>query len=181
MRLSLYAIVFIAILSTQPVSAAEIITKDMVVRNDAALVKALNERQNPGNIIRYMHDHISDDAKFTVTVSNPVSQINAPRNFELNKQTYINSFVQGPTFIKNYKVSIQMVDFAYDPVSGEAHSTEAMTERGMIVSLKPGEAARGGKDMESRTLCKTTYNVRKGTLQVTGGVCSTNVSLEESI
>jgi hypothetical protein len=35
--------------------------------------------------------------------------------------------------------------------------------------------------MESRTICKTTYSVRKGTLQVTGGTCRTDVSLQESI
>ena len=163
-----------------PAHAADAITEAMVVEKNEALTRLLNDRKNPSGITHYMHEHISDNARFVMTVSNPVMpQIGKDQNFELSKQDYINSYIQGPAFITGYNVAIETRDFRFDAATGEAYSTDVIIERGTIASPRPD--ANSGKDMVSRTTCKTAHRLDGGKLKSAGGQCHTDVSFEEAI
>jgi hypothetical protein len=163
-----------------PAYAADAITQTMVEEKNAALTRLLNDRKNPAGLTHYMHDHISDNARFVMTVSNPVMpQIGKDQNFELNKQDYINSYIQGPAFITGYSVKIETGNFRFDEAKGEAYSTDVIVERGTIASPRPD--AKSGQDMISRTTCNTVHRMEAGKLLSAGGQCHTDVSFEEAI
>lgn len=163
-----------------PALAGEAITEQMVAAKNAELAKLLNDRQNTNGSTQYMHDHISDTAKFELSVNNPaMPQSAGDQSFQMNKQDYINSYIQGPVYISDYTIAIKTAAFAYDEATGQAQSKDVITERGTMRSPRPD--LKDGKDMVSTTTCTTTHALKDGKLATTGAKCHTEVSFEESV
>ena len=179
MRLRLLAAPLLG-LSPTPASAGDAITHKLVEYKNAALTKLLNDRQNPAGSTQYLHDHISENAKFDLTVTNPaMPQIASDQTIKMSKQDYINSYIQGPTFITDYRIDIKTTSFTYDEKTGEARSKDIITERGTVQSHRPD--AKKGKDMVSTTICNTVHTLKDGKVATTGAKCHTDVSFEESV
>ena len=180
MRLRLLAAALLLSLSTTAAHAGDAITQKMVEDKNAALAQLLNDRQNPAGSTQYMHEHISENAKFELTVSNPaMPQIASDQKIKMNKQDYINSYIQGPTFIANYRIAIKTTSFSYDEKTGQARSKDVITEHGTIQSPRPD--VKQGKDMVSTTICETVHTLKDGKLATSGAQCHTDVSFEESV
>lgn len=180
MRLRLLTAALLLSLIAATAQAGEPITQKMVEDKNAAMAQLLNDRQNPSGSTQYMHEHISDNAKFELTVSNPaMPQIASDQKIKMNKQDYINSYIQGPTFIANYNIAIKTASFSYNEKSGEARSKDVITERGTIQSPRPD--VKQGKDMVSTTTCETIHTLKDGKLATSGAQCHTEVSFEESV
>ena len=175
----LLAVVFIS----APVSAAQQapITQDMVTQKYNTLATLLSNRGAIKKAIRFMHNHIGENARFNVTVNNPLIQGNAmDQAMTLDKVRYINSYIQGTNFIDNYEMDIQTIEFVYDPSSQAAYSKEIITERGLArdpMSLYQDN----GRAFVSRTVCSTRHEMKQGFVVSTGSQCHTDVSYEEAI
>lgn len=154
------------------------ITEKMITDKYAALEKALNDRDSYTKAIRLMHEQISDDATFRLTVTNPDSD-NSGKSpvMEMNKQDYINTYIQGSHFIADYHMAIQSFGFEYDPATDEAETVDVMTESGMM----PTQFNDKGKPFVSRTTCHTRHAMRQGSLVATGSECHTDITFEEEI
>lgn len=161
--------------------AARPITKDMIAAQNDAMAQALNQRKDLMQAMRFLHEAISADAKFHLTVVNPtLPAANQGQAFEMNKEDYINSYIQGTKFISGYEMNIQTIGFKYDPQSGEATSVEILTERGTALDPRTLKA-ESGKPFVSTTTC-TMRHALDGDKPVTkSGDCRTEVSFEASI
>jgi hypothetical protein len=169
------------IAALMPAHAARTITKDMVAEQNNAMAQALNKRDDLMQAIRFMHDSISPDAKFHLTVVNPtLPQAAQGQAFDMNKEDYINSYIQGTKFISGYQMDIQTIGFKYDPQSGEATSVEILTERGTAMDPRTLQAD-SGKPFVSTTTCTTHHALDGDRLVAKNADCRTEVSFEAAI
>lgn len=170
----IFAILTAAALPSLPAAAGDaVVTEDMIRAEYDRMEAVLNDRGDAMKTIRFLHDRISDDAVFRLTVTNRTAQQEADRPaLELNKQDYINTYVQGATFIADYQVEIQTVSFEYGQDQSEAYTKDIMTERGTMAGNRP---------FVSNTTCRTRHEIRDGKLVETAGECHTDISFEESI
>ncbi len=176
MRLFLVS-VFVTVLTASPAFAGTPITKDMIDAKYAQLEKALNSRSNYNEAIKVMHEQISDDAKFRLTVTNPTLEEKGKSPvMEMNKQDYINTYIQGTHAVADYKIDIAASQFQYDPSRKTAFTLDILTEYGTM----PSEL-NSGKAFISRTTCRTSHELRKGSLVATASECHTDISFEEEI
>jgi len=180
-RFLVLALTIIALSFTSAHADAEEITLEMVASANQKKEQLLNARQDRSAAIRFLHNHISDNARFKMTVNNPtMSKAHQGQKLELTKQDYINSFIQGTNFVADYEMRIQTVGFDYDNGSGTAQSTDILTERGVM--LNPADlSSTNGQHFVSRTTCKTRHKLENGSLIATGSECHTDVSFEEFI
>lgn len=162
-------------------AAEQPITQDMVENQHRAMESALNARADRAAAVQFLDDHISDDARYSMTVNNPgLPDVYQDKTLEMSKSDYINTFIQGTNFIAGYHVDIQMTDFSYDAARGEAVSTAIMTERGAMVSPLTMNIDEG-KPFISRTTCRTHHVLQNNVLVIRGGECHTDVSYEQLI
>ena len=169
----LFRLLAVALLITAatPALAGEAITEQMVATKNAELAKLLNDRQNTNGSTQYMHEHIAENAKFELSVNNPaMPEAASGQRFQMTKEDYINSYIQGPVYIAHYNIVL-------DSLTGA--SRDIITERGTLQSPRPD--AKAGKDMVSTTTCETTHALKDGKLATTGAKCHTEVSFEESV
>jgi len=153
------------------------ITEKMIKEKYAALETALNSRADYQKAIKALHEHISDDAKFRLTVTNPtLSETGKTPVMEMSKEDYINTYIQGSHYVTDYEMDIQTAKFEYDPQQHKAFTLDIMTERGTM----PSEL-NSGKPFISRTTCRTAHELREGNLVATASECHTDVSFEEEI
>jgi hypothetical protein len=164
-----------------PAHASRAITRDMVAAQNDAMAQALNQREDRAQAMRFLHEAISADAQFHLTVVNPtLPAANQGQAFTMNKEDYINSYIQGTNYIADYKMEIQTIGFTFDAQSGEATSVEILTERG--TALDPHTlAADSGKPFVSTTTCKTRHSLDGEKLVSKSSDCRTEVSFEASI
>lgn len=148
------------------------VTREMASAKTAAFEKAMNNTTDPLVLIKFMHEHISDDAKIAVTVSNATNGINDGKSpvMELNKTDYINSYVQARPMIEQYEASVDIVDFRYDATKNKAVTVEVISERGI-----------SERAFNSRTKCITEHKLQNDILTSTKAVCHTDISFEENI
>lgn len=151
---------------------AQPITKDMARAKTVAFEQAVNDLSDPMTLISFMHDHISDDAEITITVSNAATGETADKTppLEISKEDYINSFVHARPLIDYYKADVKMVDFRYDPKTNKAVTVEIMSERGV-----------SERAFNSSTKCITEHELRDDVLTSTKALCHTDISFEENI
>lgn len=177
MRRSFILTIFILSVTAQPGHAKEIITEEMVQAKYATLEKVLNDRSDYMTTIRFLHDHISDDASFSLTVTNTTDRQTAKSPImEMNKEDYINSFLQGPRFIAHYEMEIETAGFVYDDKKNVAFTLDIMTERGQMKS-----ELNDGKPFISRTVCRTQHALQNDTIVATASECHTDISFEEDV
>ncbi len=180
-RAALFTAVFCLIsLSTSSAATNERHVEEMIAQKNAQMERVLNSEGGKIAVIRFLHEHISDDARFELTVNNPaMPAASGAQTFEMDKEAYINTFVQGTNFIDNYAVDIDTVQTRIEPETGEAVSEDVLVERGVM--MNPYNMSAPGKLFESRTTCETRHVVEGGALISKGGICHTNVSIEEVI
>jgi hypothetical protein len=169
------------ILLTGRLAFAEIAIEDLVIRKNAEMERVLNAgNHNKLDAIRFLHRHISDDARFALTVNNPAMRGHNPAaTVEMDKEAYINTFVQGTNYIDNYSVSIKTLLTEPAPGGAEALADEILTERGTM--MNPNNLSAPGQQFVSRTRCRTRHALENGALVTRGGACHTDVVFEEII
>lgn len=150
----------------------------MIKAKNSKIETLLNDRTHKAEAARFLHNHISEDATFTLSVYNPVLP-SKEQSFEMSKTDYINTYIQGTNFVQNYNVNIDTVKF--EPSKGDpnkTYSTEIMTERGTAMDPR---TAKKGRDFVSRTVCRTLNSLQDdGTVISEGSQCHTEISFEES-
>jgi hypothetical protein len=173
--------VFLSILgfSAQSFASDELETKALIAQKNLEMKQILNQDKRTLAAINYLHKHISEDARFRLTVNNPVLPIDPGQTFEVNKETYINTYIQGTNFIDQYQFDIKTVSVEIDPATNEAVTEDILTESGVM--LNPYNLNAPGKPFVSRTRCKTVQAVVEGALVSKGGACHTEVSFEEEV
>lgn len=140
------------------------------------LVKALNDRENPHQTVRTLHEHFSDDAEFRLTVSSAGTQGGKSPVMKMDKQAYINTYIQGTHYISDYRVEIRTLRFEPGENPAEAYTLDLITERGLMPN-----AFNEGKPFISRTTCRNRHELRADRLVTTAGSCHTDISFEEDI
>lgn len=156
---------------------AETITSKMVEEKYSQLKDILNDRQNFDKAALFLHQHISEDASFQFTINNPiVSKNDTSPVLTMNKEDYINSYLQGPSFVHDYSFDIKTKGFSFDQNKNEAFTLDIMTERGVM----PSEL-NSGKQFISQTICRTKHELKDNRLVATASECHTDISFEESI
>jgi len=155
---------------------SDVITEDMVAQKYSQLEKVLNNRADYMSAVKFLHTHISDDAKIRVTVSNPVAN-NAAKSpaMEMSKEAYINTYLQGTQFVEGYQMDIEMAGFEYDPQSQSAATLEIMTERGEVKGLNESKA------FVSKTMCRTEHKLQGDAVVAMASQCHTDISFEENV
>ncbi len=163
--------------STSSFAEQRNITKDMVADKYTKLEKLLNDRSSYTEKIKFLHNHISEDALFRLTVTNPTAaQSGKSPVMEMNKQDYINTYIQGPRFVDNYQMDIKTTGFEYNREKHHAFSLDVITESGTMMSKM-----NDGKAFVSRTTCRTRHEMQQNTLVATASECHTAISFEEHV
>jgi len=151
------------------------ITKD-VQGSFQRIEHALNDRNDPLKKVNVLHDSIVEDAIFKVTVKNPVlTPAQNATELQLNKEEYINSFLIGARYVKDYNVNIDLKSVNHN---ADKHivSNVAFEETGSV--LDPRNLGNNGKPFISKTIC--TFN-HASDLKISSSSCKTDVSFEQQI
>ncbi|NCC21151.1 MAG: hypothetical protein EOM26_01665 [Alphaproteobacteria bacterium] len=180
MRATATLTAFLVLLTSLPARADDARMEAMVAEKNAEMEVILNKEGQKLAAIRFLHRHISDDAQFKLTVNNPaMPTASADRTIEMDKESYINTFIQGTNYIDRYQFSIDTLDTKPLPGGAEAITEEILTERGVM--LNPLNLNAPGRNFVSRTRCQTRHAVENGELISRGGECHTEVAFEEVI
>ena len=170
--------VFLILVQVNAVMAdSGVITQDMVQNKYQNMEKVLNNRSDYAQVVNFLHQHISEDAQFRLTVTNPTAP-GADKSpvMEMDKKDYINSYLQGPQFIEDYSLQIETSGFEYNQQNGRATTLDIMTERGVMMS-----DLNDGKPFVSRTLCRTQHGLVESKVVSLASECHTDISFEEEI
>ncbi len=159
--------------------ASEAKITELISEKNLEMKQALNQEKRTLAAIKYLHKHISDDARFRMTVNNPVLPIDPSQTFEMNKETYINTYIQGTNLIDAYEFDIDTVKVSINKGTNEAVTEDILVERGIM--LNPYNLTAPGKHFVSRTRCTTHQEVVEDALVSKGGACHTEVSFEEEV
>lgn len=155
------------------------ITPSLIAENNSEMETVLNQNGKVLSTIRYLYNHISNDAVFMVSVNNPSLSIPSDQVFEMNKESYINTYIQGVNFIDQYSFHIETLGIEISSDSKEAATEELLTERGVMVN--PYNPDSPGRKFVSSTRCTTLHAIVDGELVSKGGSCHTDVAFEEDI
>jgi hypothetical protein len=151
----------------------------MISKKNSEMEEILNRNEQRLAAIQYLHNHISEDARFRLTVNNPALPIGPDQPFEMDKEMYINTYINGTNLIDNYTFDIETVSLETNADKNEAVTEDVLTERGVM--MNPYNLSAPGKPFISRTRCKTRRAIENGQLISKGGACHTEVSFEEEI
>lgn len=150
------AIIFGSTLQTNANPAPDSIT--LITEKNQTMSSLLENRTNMQETIAFMHEHISENAVFDMSMSNETLPSDMPsQNIQMSKSDYINSFIQGTHFVDDYKVTIKTIDVQLANDNKTAISKEIMTEEG--VSLNPLNLKEEGKPFISTTSCTTLHKL----------------------
>lgn len=153
------------------------LTNAMITAQYEKLEQALNRTDDKEPLARFLHNHISEHARFDVSVDDHRQQ---PRRLTLNKNDYINSYIQGTNFIRDYRASIETLSVDIDPATNHALSREIITEHGTILDPHNLQDVKG-RPFISQTTCHTLHGLQNGKIVALGGQCHTSIGLEEKI
>jgi hypothetical protein len=130
----------------------------LITEKNQTMSALLENRARMQETIAFMHEHISENAVFEMSMSNETMPKDAQgQNIQMSKADYINSFIQGAHFVDHYKVSIKTIDVQLSNDNKTAVSKEIMTEEG--VSLNPNNLQEEGKPFISTTSCTTLHQL----------------------
>lgn len=147
----------------------------LIKKQNDTMSALLENRSAIQDTIAFLHEHISENAVFEMSMSNetmPKEMLN--KSIKMDKTAYINSFIQGTHLIDKYKVSIKTLDVQISPDSKTAISKEIMTEEG--VSLNPYNLQEEGKPFISTTSCTTIHKLDNGKAISVKAKCHTDMS-----
>lgn len=150
------AIILGSSLNTNANPAPDTIT--LITEKNQTMSALLENRAAMQETIAFMHEHISENAVFEMSISNETMPADTQgQNIKMDKADYINSFIQGSHFVDKYKVSIKTVDVQPSQDNKTAISKEIMTEEGII--LNPYNLQEKGKPFISTTSCTTLHQL----------------------
>ncbi len=140
----------------------------------------LNQKSDLSKRVSFLHNFISDNATFTVKISNPtMPKATQGQVIEMSKGDYINTFIQGTNFVENYHLEITVQRIEINAKSGEAISTHTFVESGLM--MNPFQLHKPGQDFISRTKCISRHGLKNGQAVLLGSECRTDVSFAEQV
>ncbi len=172
-RLLYVFIALLLIISTPLVAKASrsAITNDLIIEKNAEMETLLKKR-NPAETMTFLHEHISDDAKFRISFQNTSMPAEMQKNsLEMGKSDYINTFIQGLAYVDKYDVTIKTGDIKISDNGKTAQAEEVMIEEGVM--LNPQNLLDKGIPFLSKTTCITTYAMEKGIIKSDKAACHT--------
>lgn len=147
----------------------------LIKEQNDTMSELLENKTSIQDAITFLHEHISNDAVFEVSMNNetmPKEMLG--QSIKMDKAAYINSFIQGTHLIENYKVSIKTLDIKISNDNKTAISQEIMTEEGL--SLNPYNLQEKGKPFISTTSCTTLHKLDGEKAISIKGKCHTDMS-----
>lgn len=151
-----FALILGSTLQTNAKPAPNSIT--LITEKNQTMSALLENRSEMQETIAFMHEHISENAVFEMSMSNETMPADMQgQNIKMDKADYINSFIQGTHFVDQYKVSIKTVDVQPSKDNKTAISKEIMIEEGLI--LNPRNLQEEGKPFISTTSCTTLHQL----------------------
>ncbi len=170
--------IFVFAATAQATGNKAAMLQDLIKAKNATIETLLNDKARKIEAAQFLHDHISNDATFTLSVNNP-ALADKKQSFEMNKADYINTYIQGTNFVDNYAVHINTVKMQAADSAEKAYSVEIMTERGTMID--PATAEKG-RDFVSTTTCRTLNSLSDDNTVISeGSECHTEISFEESV
>lgn len=163
--------------NTAKAADQDAITFEMVEAKNNAMELALQNRAAHAEMIRFLHNHISADASFEITVSSPLDMSGGAPKMVLDKTQYINSHVQSGQFVTDYEVTIKTLDVWMNEADNSAVSTDLMIEFGAMMTNE----GKKQKPFVSRTKCTTIHAMEDDLLVSRESECKTDISYIEDI
>lgn len=152
----------------------------LITEKNQTLSELLENRAAIQETIAFMHNHISENAVFEMSMNNETMPKDIPnQNIKMDKVDYINSFIQGAHFVDEYKVSIKTIAVEPSDDQKTAISKEIMTEEGVI--LNPHNLQEEGKPFISTTSCTTLHQLEGGKAISVKAQCHTDTSFLNAV
>ena len=158
-------------------SSSEAAPSKTVAETYRQIESALNNKEDPLQKVRVLHDLINESAQFIINVDNPV--LNEAQNSaqkRLDKIDYINSFFIGTRYIDNYSATIKTVSVEHNQDDNTAISQITLKETGNV--LDPYDLEKSGKPFVSVSQCQTWHDEAN---KIIASQCKTNVSYDQAI
>jgi hypothetical protein len=139
----------------------------LVVEKNQQMEKLLQNRDAKATI-NFLHNLVQENAVFDIELDNPTLTKKIGKNtIKIGKVDYINSFIQGLSYIDDYKVKINTNDIKVSADKKSVEVTETMVEHGVIKRNKDPVS------FNSKTTCVATYLVDESTLSYSKASCKT--------
>ena len=140
----------------------------------------LSDRGNYREVAGLFHTLIDDQARFTMTLRDDLAPgRDAAQRFTLTKTDYINSYLQGMSFVQDHDLEVQIKDVALAHDGQSATVKETITETGMSVDpVNPKTVQRPFITVHE---CETKYDVSGKSLKIKGSSCVSTIHASENI
>jgi len=172
------SIVFCAALAIATPISAKISVEAQIKEDLQTMETVLNNKSDVQKLLTFFHTFIDESANFDISVQNPTLPENMQANsFSMNKEQFINSFLQGTQNIQNYSVSVNVEKVVQN--QDKVTSAHTLIERGVVSN--PMDPTETGKAFISETKCLSNYDANAKTIAVKDSMCKTTVSFEEEI
>jgi len=156
--------------------------------NYMALIEEKNEKMSAllenraqiNDTVTFLHEHISEQAVFDMSMSNATMPKDAPQaNIQMSKADYINSFIQGTHYVEDYHIDIKTVEVQPTNGGNSVMSKEIMTEQG--VAMNPNDIKDPGKAFISTTKCVTIHEIKDEKAVSVRAKCHTDTSFLNAV
>lgn len=178
-RALIIALVFILSTSFIAKASQQKITDQLILEKNQQMQSLLQQR-DPRKTIDFLHSHISEEAVFQVSFENTtMPKAQAQQRFQMDKTSYINSFIQGLHYVDQYNVKINTQNIQISQNGKTAVVEETIVEEGVM--LDPNNLLGAGMPFISRTSCKMIYGLRNGVVQSDKAECHTQTGETSAI
>lgn len=168
------AIVILLSMSTiSPIAEAsqQKITDKLILEKNQQMASLLKAR-DAYKTISFLHSHISEDATFQISFQNTSMPAEHQKNSMLmDKEAYINSFIQGLHYVDKYDIDIETADIEITEDGESATAKEVIVEEGVM--LNPQDPLETGIPFLSTTTCHISYGLKDGLVQSEKARCHT--------
>ncbi len=152
----------------------------LIETKNNTMSELLENRAKINDTVTFLHEHISDQALFDMSMSNATMPKDMPQqNIQMSKADYINSFIQGTHFIENYNVTIETVEVQPTGDGKNVVSKEIMTEQGL--AMNPNDIKESGKAFISTTKCVTMHEIKNEKAVSIRAKCHTDTSFLNAV
>jgi len=178
-RALIIALVFILSTSFIAKASQHKITNQLIIAKNKQMQSLLQQR-DPRKTIDFLHSHVSEQAIFQVSFENTTMPTgNTQQQFQMDKASYINSFIQGLHYVDQYNVQIDTKNIQISQNGKTAIVEEIIIEEGVM--LDPNNVLGSGMPFISKTSCKMVYGLNKGVVQSDKAECHTQTGETSSI
>ncbi|MBL4804825.1 MAG: hypothetical protein JKY71_08165 [Alphaproteobacteria bacterium] len=138
----------------------------------------LNQKQDPQQLLEFLHGIIDQDATFEMTVRDYQSKTAQDTKITLHKADFINSYIWGPRQVAGYQADFKTLKVNKTD-DKTLTSTAIFTERGRMMDMQ--DPSKQGQDFISETVCVSTHGIEKAKVTLKGGTCKTDIVYEQAI